>query len=64
MLRAAATPSRSSCGLSGLADELRSEVTHEWRDVERGKSWELPGLVAMLDAAKRREFDVLLIYDH
>ena len=35
---------------------------HPYRWAEAWE-WDLPGLNALLDAAKRREFDVLLVYD-
>src|SRR5206468_8407761 len=52
-----------------LAGELGAEVdqVHVYRDGEdrdaSGADWDLPGLNAMLDAAKRGEFDVLIVYD-
>jgi site-specific DNA recombinase len=46
-----------------LADELSAEIVSTYSDQDSGASWDLPGLNAMLDAAKRREFDVLLCYD-
>lgn len=45
------------------AAELNAEVITEYRDTDSGASWDLPGLNAMLDAAKRRDFDVLVLYD-
>src|SRR5262249_29524205 len=32
-------------------------------DNDSGADWDLDGLNAMLDAARRREFDVLIVYD-
>lgn len=46
-----------------LAAELKAEVVTEFRDTDSGASWDLPGLNAMLDAAKRGDFDLLLVYD-
>jgi site-specific DNA recombinase len=46
-----------------LAAELGAEVVANFSDTDSGASWDLPGLNAMLDAAKRREFDILLVYD-
>src|SRR6266487_3499482 len=46
-----------------LADELDATVAHEWRDVESGAEWDLPGLNALLDAAKERRYEVLLVAD-
>src|SRR5215217_2347037 len=46
-----------------LAAELSADAVGEYRDQDSGASWDLPGLNAMLDAAKRRELDVVLCYD-
>ncbi len=46
-----------------LAVQLGADVVAEWRDTDSGASWDLPGLMAMLDAARRRDFDVLLCWD-
>jgi site-specific DNA recombinase len=46
-----------------LAAELGAEVVATFTDQDSGASWDLPGLNALLDAARRREFDVLLVYD-
>src|SRR5438094_7681948 len=46
-----------------LAEELGAAVVAEYTDNDSGAEWDLPQLNAMLDAAKRREFDVLLVYD-
>src|SRR5688572_31066682 len=46
-----------------LAAELSAEVVGTYSDQDSGASWDLPGLNAMLDAAKRHEFDVLIVYD-
>jgi site-specific DNA recombinase len=47
-----------------LADELGAVVVGEpYVDQDSGAEWDLPQLNAMLDAAKRREFDVLIVYD-
>jgi len=46
-----------------LAAELSADIVGIYSDQDSGASWDLPGLNAMLDAAKRREFDVLLCYD-
>jgi site-specific DNA recombinase len=46
-----------------LAGELATAVVATFRDRDSGAAWDLPGLNAMLDAAKRREFDLLLVYD-
>jgi site-specific DNA recombinase len=47
----------------GLAAQLGAEVVAVYRDQDSGASWDLPGLNAMLDAAKRHEFEVLIVYD-
>src|SRR3954452_8072945 len=46
-----------------LAAELSTVVVGAYSDQDSGASWDLPGLNAMLDAAKRREFELLLCYD-
>src|SRR5262249_25074904 len=46
-----------------LADELGATVVAVYRDQDSGASWDLPGLNALLDAAKRGEFDSLIVYD-
>ncbi len=46
-----------------LAGELGATIEAEFSDTGSGASWDLPGLNALLDAAKRREFDTLLAYD-
>src|SRR5262245_52914957 len=46
-----------------LAAEMSADVVAEFSDQDSGASWDLPGLNALLDGAKRREFDVLLCYD-
>jgi len=46
-----------------LAAELSADIIGTYTDQDSGASWDLPGLNGMLDAAKRREFDVLLCYD-
>jgi site-specific DNA recombinase len=46
-----------------LADELGATVVAVYTDQDSGASWDLPGLNALLDAAKRAEFDTLIVYD-
>jgi len=46
-----------------LADESSAEVVATFEDIDSGADWDLPGLDAMLDAAKRGELDVLVCYD-
>jgi site-specific DNA recombinase len=46
-----------------LAAELGATVVAVYRDQNSGADWDLPGLTALLDAAKRREWDILIIYD-
>ncbi|HLH22170.1 MAG TPA: recombinase family protein [Chloroflexota bacterium] len=49
---------------AALAAELGATLIGEpFTDRDSGAEWNLPGLNAMLDAAKRRAFDVLLVYD-
>jgi site-specific DNA recombinase len=45
------------------ADELGATVVGEYTDQDSGAEWDLPQLNAMLDAAKRHAFDVLIVYD-
>lgn len=40
-----------------LPDDLR------FRDTDSGANWDLPGLTAMLEAARQRRFRVLLVWD-
>src|SRR5262249_56790355 len=49
--------------LDRLAAELGAVVVNGFEDIDSGAERNLPGLNLMLDAAKRREFDVLLVYD-
>ena len=49
--------------LDRLAVELGAAVVADFEDQDSGAEWDLPGLNALLAAAKRREFDVLLVYD-
>src|SRR3712207_736490 len=44
------------------AERLGAEVVQHWTDNDSGAEWDLPGLNAMLDAARRREFDILIVY--
>ncbi len=46
-----------------LAAELGADIVATFQDVDSGASWDLPGLNALLDAAKARAFDTLLVYD-
>jgi site-specific DNA recombinase len=46
-----------------LAAELRAVVVAVFEDQDSGAAWDLPGLNRLLDAAKRREFDLLIVYD-
>ena len=46
-----------------LASELGAAVVARYVDNDSGASWDLPQLNEMLDAAKRREFDLLICYD-
>jgi site-specific DNA recombinase len=46
-----------------LAGELGATVALERWEVGSGADWDLPGLFEVLEAARRREFDVLLVYD-
>jgi len=46
-----------------LAQDLEAQIVAEYQDVDSGASWDLPGLMDLLDAAKRREFDLVLCYD-
>ena len=49
---------------TALAAELGAALIDElYTDQDSGAEWNLPGLNAMLDAAKRRAFDILLVYD-
>ncbi len=43
------------------AERLGAEVVAHWTDNDSGAEWDLPGLNAMLDAARRREFDLLIV---
>ena len=49
--------------LDRLADELGADVVADIEDNDSGAEWDLPGINALLDMAKRREFDLLLVYD-
>ena len=49
--------------LDRLADELGAVVVADFADNDSGAEWDLPGLNALLDAAKRSEFDILVVYD-
>ena len=49
--------------LDHLATELGAAVVADFADNDSGAEWDLPGLNALLDAARRHEFDVLLVYD-
>src|SRR5215218_4599411 len=46
----------------GYAAGLDATVVARWTDNDSGADWDLPGLNAMLDAAKRREFDIVVVY--
>lgn len=46
-----------------LAADLGAEVVAEYRDVDSGASWDLPGLLDLLDGAKERQFELVLVYD-
>jgi site-specific DNA recombinase len=49
--------------LDHLAAELGATVVADFEDNDSGAEWDLPGLNALLSAAKRGDFDLLLIYD-
>ena len=49
--------------LDRLAVELGADVVADIEDNDSGAEWDLPGINALLDMAKRREFDLLLVYD-
>jgi site-specific DNA recombinase len=46
-----------------LAGELGADVVASFEDIDSGADWDLPGLDAMLDAAKAGTFDTLVCYD-
>jgi DNA invertase Pin-like site-specific DNA recombinase len=46
-----------------LAVSLGVGIIAEYGDTGSGTSWDRPGLNAMLDAAKQRDFDILLCCD-
>jgi site-specific DNA recombinase len=46
-----------------LAAELSATVVATYVDNDSGADWDLPQLNAMLDAARRGEFTILLVYD-
>jgi site-specific DNA recombinase len=46
-----------------LAGELGADVVASFEDVDSGADWDLPGLDALLDAAKAGAFDILVCYD-
>ena len=58
------SPDNQSVALRELAERLGWTVTHEFTDIETGKksARERSQLRLMLDAASRREFDVLLFW--
>ena len=49
--------------LDRLAEELSAQVVADIEDNDSGAEWDLPGLTTVLDMAKRREFDMLLVPD-
>lgn len=49
--------------LDKLAEELGADIVADFEDNDSGAEWDLPGINALLDMAKRREFDLLLVYD-
>jgi site-specific DNA recombinase len=59
------SPGAQTADCLKLAEELDLTVAdaHQYEDTDSGAKLDLPGLNAMLDAAKRREFDVLLCWD-
>jgi site-specific DNA recombinase len=46
-----------------LAAELGADIVAEYQDIDSGASWELPGLIALMDAAKAKAFDTLIVLD-
>src|SRR5688572_30126572 len=46
-----------------LAAELDATIVTEYEDRDSGASWALPGLNAMLDAAKRGDLDIVIRHD-
>lgn len=46
-----------------LAAEIGAQVVLDREDVGSGADWDLPGLLDILEAAKRGEYDVLIVYD-
>lgn len=46
-----------------LAGDLGAEVVATFQDIESGAEWELPGLNALLDGAKRHDFELVLCLD-
>jgi site-specific DNA recombinase len=46
-----------------LGAELDATVVGVFQDNDSGAEWDLPGLNALLDAARRRELDMLIVYD-
>jgi site-specific DNA recombinase len=45
------------------ADDDHLTVVSTFQDTDSGAAWDLPGLNAMLDAAKSGAFDVVIVYD-
>lgn len=52
---------RASC--RRLANEIGAEIVAEFQDIDSGAKEQIPGLLALTDAAARRDFDVVLV-DH
>lgn len=49
--------------LDRLSDDLGAQVIADFEDNDSGAEWDLPGLTTVLEMAKRREFDMLLVPD-
>jgi DNA invertase Pin-like site-specific DNA recombinase len=49
--------------LGEFCDRMSWEVVAEFQDHKSGKSLERPGFKKMMDAASRREWDVLVFWD-
>jgi site-specific DNA recombinase len=45
------------------ADKLGADVVARWSDVDSVADWDLPGLNALLKAARNREIDLVVCYD-
>lgn len=57
------SPEAQKTDIKKLAEQIDAELLYDWEDIDSGAERDLPGLTAMLTAAREGKFTVLLLTD-